>query len=92
MTKMTSPSSAVYQVRARQAWTGDSTGREWKLGWSVYRDAPDVFSLYEDDGRGNGDYVDSFSTVREAAVTADRHAAAADGSNDLQPFFPVHGA
>lgn len=82
--------AAVYQVRAKQAWTGDDTGREWMLGWSVYAESDGAFSLYEDDGRGNGNYVNSFSTLASAALVADRHAAAADNENGLRAFVPVH--
>lgn len=86
--------AAVYQVRAKQAWTGDDTGREWMLGWSVYPEADSddggAFTLYEDDGRGNGGYVGAFATLAAAAVAADRHAAAADNENGLRAFVPVH--
>jgi hypothetical protein len=81
---MTTNMTAVYQVRAAHAWTGDEWGHEWRLGWTVYpesdghEDGWQGFALYEDDGRGNGDYVASFDTIVDAARAADWLAMEAD--------------
>lgn len=74
---------ALYTARARHAWTGDTTGREWSLGWTVYRneitdDDQKDFVVYEDDGSGNGNYVGDFDMLEEAARRCDRLAMMAD--------------
>jgi hypothetical protein len=76
--------TALFQARARSAWTSDDRGRrEWNLGWSVYRneihdDDQKAFVVYEDDGRGNGDYVGDFDTLELAARIVNQLAAQAD--------------
>jgi hypothetical protein len=67
----------LYFKRCDQAWTSDDTGRRtWNLGWSVYRnnildDDQKAFVVYEDDGRGNGDYVGDFDTLELATRAVD---------------------
>jgi hypothetical protein len=94
---MTNTNYGLYRVQAKTAWTGDQWGNEWLLGWvvvpdmdSAHGDGEPMFALYEDDGRGNGNYVASFNTLAEAKQAADRHVAAADGDPEVAPFFPVH--
>lgn len=78
---------ALYMARARHAWTSDDRGiHTWNLGWTVYANDPELvrdddqlpFVLYEDDGRGNGDYVGDYPSLELAARAADRLAERAD--------------
>lgn len=71
----------LYQARCRHAWTSDADGlHAWNLGWIVYANLDGLggFVVYEDDGRGNGDYVGDFDLLEAAALCCDRLAAQAD--------------
>lgn len=62
-------------------WDGDDFGNEWTCGYSIVLgggDDPEQWTLWEDDGAGNGDFLGEFPTVWEAAVAANAH--------DADPF------
>lgn len=70
----------LYTVRCAKAWDGDAFGNEWTCGASVYRAEElgptfgksfTLFRVFEDDGRGNGDHLDSFEDEADARRYAD---------------------
>lgn len=73
-------SKAIYTARCEKAWDGDRYGNHWRCGVSVYRCESDgvvygqtrtLFRVFEDDGAGNGDHLDSFETEADARGYAD---------------------
>lgn len=57
-----------YFPRSDLGWDGDAFGNEWEMGYSVYApaDGETFWDVYEDDGRGNGNFVKAFPTEEEA--------------------------
>lgn len=72
MTKR-SASKAVYVARCLKAWDGDSFGNEWKCGAAVQRREDGSYSVFEDDGDGNGSHLASFVSLWDARRYADLH-------------------
>lgn len=74
----------LHYVRCEKAWTSDDIGAHtWNLGWSVYAndikdDDQGAFVIYEDDGRGNGDYVGDADSLELAKLMVERLKAKAD--------------
>ena len=68
---------AIYTAKCTKAWDGDAHGNEWKCGAAVYRMESDgdmyglLYRVFEDDGAGNGDHLDSFHTLSDAKHYAD---------------------
>lgn len=63
-------------ARCTKAWDGDSFGNKWTCGAAVYkRDGADeaVYSVYEDDGNGNGNHLVTFASLFDARRYADLH-------------------
>jgi hypothetical protein len=74
-------------------WDGDEWGNEWKLGWTVHpsQDECEGFEVYEDDGKGNGDFVAHFVT-QEAAEEFCRTLARAETHKALRDLVKVKQA
>ena len=73
----------LYRKTCERAWTGDQFGREWNLGFAVYAnditdDDQGAFVIFEDDGRGNGNYVADADSLELAKLLVDRRVAEAD--------------
>lgn len=71
---------AIYTARCAKAWDGDAFGNEWTCGASVYRTEEAgvvfgtvrvLFRVFEDDGKGNGDHLDSYEDESDARTYAD---------------------
>ena len=61
----------LYAETSKGLWDGDETGVEWKCGYAIHFLPNSVFSLYEDDGRGNGNFCSSWPTLQEATEEAE---------------------
>lgn len=66
----TVPTGAQYQNR-HGLWGGDAFGHEWPLGWTIWL-SDRGWEVYEDDGRGNGDFVAAFDSESEAEACCRR--------------------
>ena len=64
----------IYTVTCKKAWHGDAFGNEWKFGVSVYyvgeTNPKYPYDVYEDDGLGNGSYLQCFSDELTACAWA----------------------
>jgi len=69
-------SKRLYVARCAKAWDGDTFGNEWTCGAAVYRrEGADVdgYSVFEDDGAGNGNHLATFRSLFDARKYADLH-------------------
>lgn len=65
---------AIYKAKCEKAWDGDSFGNEWTCGASVHKSTdPDEpgFSVFEDDGKGNGNHLATLVSEDSAKQYAD---------------------
>lgn len=60
----------VYRAKCSKAWDGDSFGNEWTCGAAVYADG-ETYSVFEDDGAGNGNGLATFANLFDAKAYAD---------------------
>lgn len=70
----------IYTAKCTKAWDGDAFGNSWTCGASVYvseelgprfGDTFKLFRVFEDDGEGNGDHLDSFDDEAAAREYAE---------------------
>lgn len=72
----------LYRVTCTTAWTGDNFGNEWKCGAAVYQTDTCRFSVFEDDGKGNGTHLATFSLQSDAKRYADLYVKHMDAGGD----------
>lgn len=87
--KTTMPKTMIHRAACGSAWDGDGHGNEWRCGAAVYQSTDcEGYSVFEDDGHGNGSHLATLAALDDAKRYADLHCTWLDaGGYGDSPIF-----